>query len=88
MQIQELYGACEAAGVDFYTIRDAVYGDDPRFDLWWTFVYPSNRAADSKCLPKDIHAWASWASNNGADASATKALLEFNDGLKSKSQKK
>jgi UDPglucose 6-dehydrogenase len=88
MQIQELYGACEAAGVDFYTIRDAVYGDDPRFDLWWTFVYPSNRAADSKCLPKDIHAWASWASKNGADASATEALINFNKALKSISQEK
>jgi len=87
MQVQELYGACEAAGVDFYTVRDAVYGDDPRFDLWWTFVYPNNRAAASKCLPKDIFAWASWASNNGADASATRALLKFNDGLKSQSQK-
>jgi UDPglucose 6-dehydrogenase len=88
MQIQELYGACEAAGVDFYTIRDAVYGDDPRFDLWWTFVYPNNRAADSKCLPKDIHAWASWASKNGADASATEALINFNKALKSISQEK
>ncbi len=83
MQVQELYGACEAAGVDYYTIRDAVYGDDPRFDLWWTFVYPDRRAANSKCLPKDIYAWASWASSNGADVSATKSLLMFNESLAS-----
>jgi UDPglucose 6-dehydrogenase len=85
MQIQELYGACEASGVDFYTIRDAVYGDDPRFDLWWTFVYPDRRAANSKCLPKDIYAWATWASNNGADVSATRSLLMFNESLSSTS---
>ena len=81
MQVQELYGACEAAGVDYYTIRDAVYGDDPRFDLWWTFVYPDRRAANSKCLPKDIYAWASWANKHGADVSATKSLLDFNEKL-------
>ena len=86
MQVQELYGACEAAGVDYYTIRDAVYGDDPRFDLWWTFVYPNRRAAQSKCLPKDIYAWASWAANNGADVSATRALLMFNESLSANSE--
>src|SRR5665213_1062874 len=45
MQCQELYDACEANGVDYYTVRDAVYGDDPRFNLLWTFVYPENRGA-------------------------------------------
>ena len=86
MQVQELYGACEAAGVDYYTIRDAVYGDDPRFDLWWTFVYPNRRAAKSKCLPKDIYAWASWAATHGADVSATQALLTFNESLSANSE--
>lgn len=81
MQIQELYDACELAGVDFYTVRDAVYGDDPRFDLWWTFVYPNNRGADSKCLPKDIYAWLSWAKGNGADTQAISALLDYNESL-------
>ena len=33
-QCQELYDVCEKAGLDYYTIRDAVYGDDPRFNLW------------------------------------------------------
>ncbi|MBI2049656.1 glycosyltransferase [Candidatus Roizmanbacteria bacterium] len=40
-QCQELYDVCEKARIDYYTIRDAVYGDDPRFNLWWTFVYPN-----------------------------------------------
>jgi UDP-glucose 6-dehydrogenase len=81
MQIQELYDACELAGVDFYTVRDAVYGDDPRFDLWWTFVYPNNRGAESNCLPKDIYAWLSWAKGNGADTQAISALLDYNESL-------
>jgi UDPglucose 6-dehydrogenase len=29
-QCQELYDACEAAGVDYYVVRDVVYGDDPQ----------------------------------------------------------
>lgn len=81
MQMQELFDACEASGVDFYTVRDAVYGDDPRFDLWWTFVFPAQRGADSKCLPKDVQAWATWASQNGADTTAVSALLAYNRNL-------
>jgi UDPglucose 6-dehydrogenase len=78
MQIQELFDACEASGVDFYTVREAVYGDDPRFNLWWSFVYPHNRGADSKCLPKDVYAWEAWARKNGAKTTAISALLQYN----------
>ena len=81
MQCQELYDACEAAGVDYYTIRDAVYGDDPRMNLWWTFVYPDRRGADSKCIPKDVYAWCSWAESVGLDPEATKLLLDYNKKL-------
>lgn len=75
-QCQELYDACEKNGVDYYTIRDAVYGDDPRFDLWFSFVYPDNRGMNSKCIPKDVYAWRAWAES--ADPAITKALLEKN----------
>jgi UDP-glucose 6-dehydrogenase len=81
LQCQELYDACEAAGVDYYTIRDAVYGDDPRMNLWWTFVYPNNRGANSKCLPKDVYAWAAWVESTGIDPVATKSLLCYNQSL-------
>jgi hypothetical protein len=81
LQCQELYDACEAAGVDYYTIRDAVYGDDPRMNLWWTFVYPDNRGANSKCLPKDVYAWAAWAESTGIDPRATCDLLQYNRSL-------
>lgn len=77
-QCQELYDACEAAGVDYYAIREAVYGDDPRFNLWHTFVYPDNRGMNSKCIPKDVYAWAAWAESVGANASITRAILERN----------
>ena len=81
IQCQELYDVCEAANVDYYTIREAVYGDDPRMNLWWTFVYPNNRGANSKCIPKDIYAWCAWAESVGIDPFATKKLLEYNDKL-------
>lgn len=77
-QAQELYDACAAAGVDYYTIRDTVYGDDPRMTLWWTFVYPDKRGMQSKCLPKDAWAWAAWCESVGASASVTRAILEQN----------
>ena len=78
MQCQELYDACEAANIDYYTVREAVFGDDPRQNLWWTFVYPDNRGANSKCIPKDVYAWCAWAESVGIDPKATKNLLEYN----------
>lgn len=77
-QSQELYDVCEAAGVDYYTIREAVYGDDPRFNLLWTFVYPDKRGADSKCIPKDVLAWREWAKSADAYPWLTDALLKYN----------
>ena len=78
-QCQELYDACQSAGVDYYTIRDAVYGDDPRFNLWWTFVYPEKRGFNSKCIPKDIYGWAAWAESVGYDPKLTNKMLEINN---------
>lgn len=78
-QCQELYDVCQAAGVDYYTIRDVVYGDDPRFNLWWTFVYPDKRGMNSKCIPKDVFAWAAWAESVGYDPVVTKQILERNE---------
>lgn len=40
LQCQELYDVCKKAQVDYNTVREAVYHDDPRFNLWFTFVYP------------------------------------------------
>jgi len=77
-QCQELYDVCEKAGIDYYTIRDAVYGDDPRFTLWWTFVYPDKRGFKSKCIPKDVYAWCAWAESLGATPEITRNLLESN----------
>ena len=77
-QAQELYDVCEKMGLDYYTIRDAVYGDDPRFNLWWTFVYPEKRGFNSKCIPKDIYAWCAWAESLGYKPDITRGLLERN----------
>ena len=77
-QCQELYDACEKAHIDYYTIRDAVYGDDPRFNLWWTFVYSNKRGFNSKCIPKDIYAWCAWAESTGYKPKITRTILERN----------
>ena len=78
-QCQELYDACQTAKLDYYTIVQAVYGDDPRFALWWTFVYPEKRGFSSKCIPKDVYGWASWAESVGYDPELTKKLLAVNE---------
>lgn len=78
-QCQELYDACDKNGVDYYTIRDAVYGDDPRFNLWWTFIY-KDRGFNSKCLPKDVYGWLKWSDNS----KLTKELLKYNKKLRKK----
>lgn len=78
-QCQELYDVCVKAGIDYYTIREAVYNDDPRFNLWWTFVFPDKRGFNSKCIPKDVYGWAAWAESVGYDSILTKKLLEVNE---------
>jgi UDP-glucose 6-dehydrogenase len=80
-QCQELYDACQKAGVDYYTIRDAVYGDDPRFNLWWTFIYPNKRGFNSKCIPKDVYAWCAWVESFGYKPEVTRAILKENKKL-------
>ena len=77
-QCQELYDACQATGTDYYTIRDAVYGDDPRFNLWWTFIFTENRGMNSKCIPKDVYAWCVWAESRGCQPKITRSLLKKN----------
>lgn len=78
-QCQELYDVCEKANISYYTIRDAVYGDDPRFNLWFTFIYPEKRGFNSKCIPKDVYAWSAWAESLGYDPELTNALLKRNE---------
>lgn len=75
---QELFDACESGGADYYQIREAVLGDDPRMNRWFSFVYPEKRGAQSKCLPKDNWAFVAWAESVGASASVTRAILERN----------
>ncbi len=75
LQCHELYLACKKHGVDYYTIREAVYGDDPRMDLWFTAIY-DQLGCDSKCLPKDVYAWDDWAGTY-----LTKRMLRYNDAL-------
>jgi UDP-glucose 6-dehydrogenase len=76
MQMHELYEACEAAGLDYYTIRDTVYGADPRFDLWFTFIPEQLGFESSKCLSKDVPAWNTWAESVGFDPTITKVLVD------------
>lgn len=77
MQSHELYQTCEAAGLDYYEIRQIVYGCDPRFRLFFTFAYPGNLGFhSSRCLRKDIPAFVAWAHSVGYDPVLTQRLIE------------
>lgn len=77
MQMHELYEVCKAAKLDYYTVRDAVYGDDPRFNLWFTMIFKDNLGFhSSKCLKKDVPAWCAWAESVGFNPTLTRALFE------------
>jgi len=86
LQCQELYDVCVSAGVDYNVIREAVYGDDPRFNLWWTFIYENCRGLTSKCLPKDLYGWHKWATDNNIDPKLSHSLLEYNKNLVEKNK--
>jgi len=83
-QCQELYDVCENARqlfgkeVDYYEIREAIFGDDPRFNRWFSFIFPNKRGFNSKCIPKDIYAWCAWAESMGYEPKITKAILSKN----------
>lgn len=87
MQMHELYEVCQAHEIDYYTIRDAVYGDDPRFDLWFSFIYPGKLGFhNSKCLKKDPYAWLAWAESAGYDPKVTRAIVEKSKEYEEKSK--
>lgn len=77
MQMHELWEICKMQNLDYYAIRDAVYGDDPRFNLDFTFIYEGNLGFhSSKCLKKDVPAFCAWAESIGYNPKLTRALFE------------
>lgn len=77
-ECNEAYDLCQALGVDYNNVREAVFQDDPRMSPYWTFVYPNNRGFESKCIPKDIYAIAAKAKDAGAPMEITEKILEVN----------
>jgi UDPglucose 6-dehydrogenase len=77
-ECQELFDVCERARVDYHTIREVVYGDDQRMNLWWTLVYPDKRGMNSKCIPKDVIGWCAWAESMGYKPVITQKILDQN----------
>ena len=77
-EVQELIDICKLAKVDYYNVRDAVYHDDFRFNLWWTADHGSKKGFNSKCLPKDVFAWCAWAESLGYNPRITREILNKN----------
>lgn len=77
-EFQELFLACESIGLDYYEVREMVYGDDDRFNLWWSFAFEDALGLSSKCLPKDVLAWVS----SSEFSSQTARIVEFLADLK------
>lgn len=77
-ECNEAYDFCEKLGVDYNIVREAVFQDDPRMSPYWTFVYPTNRGFESKCIPKDIEAIVTKARDIGSPMEITEKILEVN----------
>lgn len=78
-ECNEAYDFCQALGVDYNNVREAVFQDDPRMSPYWTFVYPNNRGFESKCIPKDIYAIAAKAKDVGSPMEITEKILKINE---------
>ena len=78
-ECNEAYDLCAALGVDYNNVREAVFQDDPRMSPYWTFVYPNDRGFESKCIPKDIYAIASFARDKGIPMKITETILDVNE---------
>lgn len=78
-ECNEAYDFCQALGVDYNNVREAVFQDDPRMSPYWTFVYPNNRGFESKCIPKDVYAIAAKARDIGSPMGITEKILETNE---------
>lgn len=77
-ECNEAYDFCHAIGVDYNTVREAVYQDDPRMSPYWTFVYPDNRGFETKCIPKDVDALVFKAREIGTPLPITETILKIN----------
>ncbi len=77
-ECNEAYDFCEKLGVDYNTVREAVFQDDPRMSPYWTFVYPDNRGFATKCIPKDVDAIVAKARDIGSPMEITEKILEVN----------
>jgi len=77
-ECNEAYDFCQSISVDYNTVREAVYQDDPRMSPYWTFVYPDNRGFETKCIPKDVDALAYEARKIGSPIEITEKILKVN----------
>lgn len=77
-ECNEAYDLCQALGIDYNNIREAVFQDDPRMSPYWTFVYPKNRGFESKCIPKDVYAIVAKAREVNSPMTITEKILEVN----------
>jgi len=83
-ECNEAYDLCQKLGVDYNNVREAVFQDDPRMSPYWTFVYPTKRGFESKCIPKDIYAITAFARRKGLPMKITEVILKENEKWRSK----
>ena len=55
--VNEFYNICEALGASYDLVREG-FLMDPRQSRYFSFIYPSKRGFEGKCIPKDVNALA------------------------------
>lgn len=78
---------CEANNIDWNTVREG-WLLDPRVNPMHTAVFTEDRGFGGKCLPKDTSALMTYGKALGVDTSILQAVLEYNNKLREKKQKK
>jgi len=76
---QEFYEICKHFGINYDEIKEGVFGLDPRFNLWFTYVYSDKRGfTNSHCLPKDLDNMIFSCKKKGYDPKFLEAIKENN----------
>jgi len=75
----EVYSICEAAGIDYWKVREGWLLDPRIGGSMHTAIFPNNRGYGGKCFLKDVRALARFAEKSGYNPKFLKEVIETNN---------
>ncbi len=83
----EMFDICKAMKLDFYEVRD-LWTMDPRLNPMHTMVFEDSRGFGGKCYPKDVNGIVQASKNAGYTPKLLESMLEVNDEMRKRNNKK